>query len=175
MLVAIRFKIEILRYLLQALIADAFYVFLHETVIDTPLDAGGAHGSLLGAGRDLMGVQIMQSKLIDQRLFDFFMQDQKPVGLHGAAAELERFWHVPVDIDDFSVKAIAGEIGNVVLAIELFDAAHDGVERAFHHQAGNVPFRQPQPFVRSSRMTKLERHGFTPRGWSRSRRYKSPS
>jgi hypothetical protein len=52
-----------------------------------PLDAEDAHGGLLGAGRDLMGVQIVQAELIDQRLLDFFVQDEKAIGLNRAAVD----------------------------------------------------------------------------------------
>ena len=80
-LVAIGLGIEIVRHFGQPLVADALDVFLHETVIVAPGDAGGAHRRLLGAGRDLMGVQIMQAELVDQRLLDLFVQDEKAVGL----------------------------------------------------------------------------------------------
>src|ERR1700734_3435866 len=71
-----------------------------------------------------------------------------------------------VDIDRVAVETVARQIGNIVLAIELLDAAHDGVERPVHHQAGYIPIRQPEPLMRSGRMAKIERHGsaFSGRG-----------
>src|SRR6266403_1681643 len=61
MLVAIGFGIEIGRHIRQALVAGALDVFLHEPVIGPPRYAGGAHRRLLGASRDLVGMQVMQA------------------------------------------------------------------------------------------------------------------
>jgi hypothetical protein len=104
-------------------------------------------------------MQIVKTELIDQRLFDFFMEDEKPVGLDGAATEFERVRHVAIDIDRLAVKAVAGEIWNVVLAIQLFDAPHDRIDGAVHHQAGDVPLRQLELSVRGGGMANIERHG----------------
>ncbi len=84
-------SVEIVGNFGQPLVADALDVFLHETVVVAPFDPGGAHRGLLGARRDLMRVQIVQTELVDQRLFDFFVQDEKAVGVDGAAAKFERF------------------------------------------------------------------------------------
>ena len=133
-------------------------MLLHEAIVIPPFDAGGTHGCLLGAGRDLMSVQIVQAELIDQRLLDFFVEDEKAIGLDGAATKFERPRHVPVDIDRLAVEAVAGQIGNVVLAVEFPDPPHDRVQRALHHQARDIPFRQSQLVVRSRRVAKIERH-----------------
>src|SRR5262249_31725593 len=88
-----------------------------------------------------------------------------------AAAELERLRHVAVDVDRLAVLAVAGEIGDVVVAVEVLDAANDGVERAIEHQARDIPFGQAQLPVRSFgvavilawvgllRLRRLARHG----------------
>jgi hypothetical protein len=89
MLVTIGLGIEVARYLVKLFIADAFDVFLHETVVVAPLDAGSAHGCLLCTGRNLVGVQIVQPELIDQRLLDLLVQDKKPIGVDHAAFEFE--------------------------------------------------------------------------------------
>ena len=65
-LVAIGLKVEVGGHLGQPLVADALDVFLHEAVVIAPTDAGRTHRRLLGAGGDLMGVQIVQVELVDQ-------------------------------------------------------------------------------------------------------------
>ena len=72
-LVAVRFGIEILRQLGKPLVADTLDVLLHEPVVVAPVDAGGEHSRMLGAGGDLMSVKVMQPELIDQRLFHLLM------------------------------------------------------------------------------------------------------
>src|ERR1700730_9245272 len=79
---------------------------------------------LLGACGDLMGVKVMQPELIDQRLFHLLVKNEKAVGADRARLEFERSRHMPVDVDGLAVLAVAGEIGNVVPAIEL-DATQD--------------------------------------------------
>ena len=110
MLVAERFKVKIPRHFAKAFVADGFDMLLHEAIVIPPFDAGGTHGGLLGAGRDLMGVQIVQAELIDQRLLDFFVEDEKAIGLDRAATKFERPRHVPVDIDRLAVEAVAGRV-----------------------------------------------------------------
>ena len=66
--------------------------------------------------------------------------------------------HVAVDVDGLAVVAVAGEIRNVVIAVELLDPPHDGVERAIDHQARDVPFGHPELLVRGFRVAKIERH-----------------
>ena len=63
-------------------------VFLHEAVVVAPGDAGRAHGRLLGARRDLMGMQVMQAELVDQRLLHLLMEDEEAVGVDGAARDI---------------------------------------------------------------------------------------
>ena len=142
----------------EPLIADLLDVLLHEAIVVAPADAGGADRRLLGPGGDLMSMQVMQVELIDQRLLDLLMQDEKAVGVDLAPAEFHRLGHVPIDIDRLSVLAVAGQIGDVVGAIELLDPAHDGVERAIEHQARDEPFGDPELLVRGLRVTKVERH-----------------
>ena len=86
-----------------------------------------------------MGVQVMQAELVDQRLLDLLVQNQETIGINFAAAKLHRARHVAVDIDGLAVVAVAGEIGDVVFAIECLDPPHDGIERAIQHQARDVP------------------------------------
>ena len=162
MLVAVGLEVEVGGHLLEPLVADPLHVFLHEAVIVVPADARGPHRRLLGAGGDLVGMQIMQVELVDQRLLHLLMQDEKAVGVDLAAAIAPRRRHVPVDIDGLAVVAVAGEVGHVVPAIDLPGAAHHRVERAVHHQARDVPFRNPKLFVGSPRMTIIERHGPSP-------------
>ena len=138
-LVAIGLEIEIGGNLAQPLVADALDVLLHEAVVVAPANAGGAHRRLLGAGGDLVGVQVMQAELVDQRLLDLLVQDQKSIGVDLAAAKRHRARHVAVDIDGLAVVAVAGEIGDVVLAVEVLDPAHHRIERAVQHQARHVP------------------------------------
>ena len=119
MLVTIGLSVEVTGYLAKAFIADAFDALLHETIVITPFEASSAHGCLFGTRRNLVGMQIMQPKLIDQRLLDLFVQDKKTVGVDRAAFEFERCRHVAIDVDRLTVEAIAGKIRNVVLAIKL--------------------------------------------------------
>jgi hypothetical protein len=88
-LVAVGLLVEVRRHAREPLIAEVLHVFLHETVVVAPIDAGRAHGGLFGPRRDLMRVQIMQVESIDQRLFHFLVEDEKPVGLNHAAAKSE--------------------------------------------------------------------------------------
>jgi len=115
------------------------------------------------AGRNLMRMKIVQAELIDQRLLDFFMQDEKTVGLDAAAAIFEGARHVSVDIDGLAVQAVAGEIRNIVRSVEFLDAPRHRVQRAIHHQARYIPFRHSKPLVRGRRMAKIERHGIRPK------------
>ena len=118
MFVAIGLRVEVTGYLAKAFIADAFDKFLHEPIVVAPFEASSAHSCLFGTRRNLVRMQIMQPKLIDQRLLDLFVQDKKTVGVDRAAFEFERCWHVAIDVDRLTVEAIAGKIRNVVLAIK---------------------------------------------------------
>src|SRR5262249_14453882 len=79
----------------------------------------------------------------------------------------------------FAVVAVAGEIRNVVLAIELLGPTHHRVERAIHHQGRDVPLGQLQLFVRGVRMAEMQRHRAPPCGrWatgSSRRRWQCPA
>ena len=116
-LVPVRFAIEVSGNFGQPFIADDFDVFLHEVVIVAPTDPGRAYRRLFGPRGDLMRMQIVQAELIDQRLFDFLVEDEKPVGFDDTPVEFERLRHVPIDIDYLAVEAVARQIGNVVLAV----------------------------------------------------------
>ena len=140
------------------IVADLLDVFLHEPVVVAPFDSGRAHGGLLGARRDLMRMEVMQVELIDQGFLDFLVQDQEAIGVDVPSAVAQRRRHVAVDVDRLAVPAVAGEVGDVVLAIEILDPAHHRIERPVHHQARNVPFRQPQLLVRSVHMTEVPGH-----------------
>jgi hypothetical protein len=72
-LVAIGLSIEVAGYLTKAFIADVFDKFLHEPVVVAPFEASSAHGRLFGTRRNLVGMQIMQPELIDQRLLDLLV------------------------------------------------------------------------------------------------------
>ena len=109
-----------------------------------------------------MGVEVMQAELIDQRLLDLLVQDEKAIGVDLAAAEFEELRHVTVDIDRLAVEAVAGEVGNIVAAVEFLDAPADRIERAIHHQARDVPFRQPELLMRGGGMAIIKRHGEDP-------------
>src|ERR1700692_4835400 len=109
-----------------------------------------------------MGVEVVQAELVDQCLLDLLMQDEKAIGVDLAAAEFEELRHVTVDVDRLAVEAVAGEIGNIVAAVEFLDAPADRIERAIHHQARDVPFRPPELFVRGGGMTIIKRHGKGP-------------
>src|SRR6266542_4384311 len=89
-----------------------------------PLNSWPSFGyTRLGAARDLVGMEIMQVQLIDQRLLDLLVQDEEGIGLDLAALIAKRFRHVPVDVDRLAIPAVAGEVRNIVLAIEVLDAA----------------------------------------------------
>src|SRR5580704_16584115 len=118
-----------------------------------------------------MRMQIMQAELIDERLLDFFMENEEAVGVDGTAAKLEELWHVAVDVNGLAVEAVAGEIGNIVLAVEIFHAPADRIERAVHHQARNIPLRQSEFLVWSGRMAIVERHDDCPLKRRRYRQY----
>jgi ABC-type uncharacterized transport system ATPase subunit len=65
-----------------------------------------------------MGVQIVQVETVDQGLLHLFVQDQVTVGVDISAVITERRRHVTVDIDGLAVLAVAGEVRDVVFAIE---------------------------------------------------------
>jgi hypothetical protein len=119
-LVAVRFGVKVGRHLCETLAGVALHVLLHKSVIGAPGNAGGAYSCLLRPCRNLMGMQIMQTKLIDQRLLDLLVEDKKAVRLDHAAAELERFWHVPVDVNRPAIQTVAGEIGMSCLRSKFF-------------------------------------------------------
>src|SRR5439155_327549 len=89
-------------------------------------------GRDIDTDRYLVCVQVMQVELIDQRFFNLLMQNQIAVGVDVAAVVMHHLRHVPVDVDGLAVSAVAGEIGDIVLAVEILDAAHDRIERAVH-------------------------------------------
>src|SRR5690349_15364518 len=109
-----------------------------------------------------MGVQIVQAKLIDQRLLHLLVQDEVAVGVDVAAAIAHRLRHVPVDVDDLAIAAVAREIWNVVLPVDCLRPPHDRIKRTVHHQVRNVPFGNAQLLVRRVRMAMVERHRITP-------------
>src|SRR5436190_22222824 len=102
-LVAIGLQIEVGGHFPQPLVADVLDVLLHEAVVVAPADAGGAHRRLLGPRGDLVGMQIVQIELIDQRLLHLLVQDQIAVGVDLAAVVLHRLWHVAVDVNGLAV------------------------------------------------------------------------
>src|SRR5580658_5167303 len=106
-----------------------------------------------------MGVLIMEVELIDQRLLDFFMQQEIAVDLNLAALVEEAARQMTVDIDPLAVGAVAREIGNVVRAVDSADAAGDRVERAVQHQARHVSIGQAQALMGADGMTATGRHG----------------
>ncbi len=151
-LVAIRLEIEVVGNLGQPLVAHLLHIFLHEAIVIAPGDSGGPHRGLFGPRRDLMGVQVMQVQLIDQRLLDLFMEQQKAIGIDLAALVFHLARQMTIDVDRLAVLGIAGHIRNVVLAIELLDPARHGIERAIHHQARDIPVRHAEPLMRRGRM-----------------------
>src|SRR5208282_946673 len=161
-LVAIGLQVEILRHFGEALVTDAFDVSLHESIVVVPRDAGRAYGCLLGTRGNLMGVKIVQPELVDQRLLNLLMQDEVAIGVDRAPVEFEGLRHMTVDIDRLAVQAVAREIGNVVLAVELLYAPTNRIERAVHHDIRDVPLRQFEFLVRGRGMAKIERHGVDP-------------
>src|SRR5262249_23817790 len=157
-LVAIGLKIKVGGNLAQALVADSLDVFLHEAVIVAPAQPGSAHGRLFGARSNLVRMQIMQPELIDQRLFHLFMQDQEAIGIHVATFDLQSARHMAIDVDSLPVDAVTREVRDIVIAIELLDSPHNGVERAVEHQVGNVQLWKSQFLMRRFGMAKLKRH-----------------
>ena len=77
--------------------------------------------------------------MVDQRLLNFLMQDEKPVSIYLLLLVLERPGHVTINVDRSAVLALAGEVRDVVGPVDLFDTTHDGVEGAVHHQVRNEP------------------------------------
>ena len=96
----------------------ALNVLLHETIVVAPAYPGSPDRRLLRARGDLVGVQIVQAELVDQGFLDLLVQDQKSIGRRLAAAKLHAARHVAVDIDGLAVVAVAGEVGNIVRAVE---------------------------------------------------------
>src|SRR5262249_18100763 len=92
----------------------------------------------LRAERDLMGVQIMEPKLVEERLLDDLMGREKAVGEDAASVENEGFRHVPVDIDRAPVPAVASEIGDVVSAVDLADARFERCDQVEESVVGDV-------------------------------------
>ena len=159
MLVAIGLEIEIVGQLGQPLVAHRLDVLLHEAVVSAPRDAVGAHRRLLGARRDLVRVLIVEIEMVDQRLLDLLVQQQIAVDRDVAAAIAERRRQMAVDVDAFAVEAVAGEIGNVVLAVDRTDAARERVERAVEHQARDISVGNAQLLMRGDRVAAILRHG----------------
>src|SRR5215470_12129455 len=69
---------------------------------------------------------------------------------------------MPVDIDGVAVQAVAGEIRDVMLTVEMLHPSHDCVECAIHHQGGYVPLRHAELLVRGFRMTEIQWHCASP-------------
>jgi len=61
----------------------------------------------------------VQVELIDKRLLDLLVQDQEAVGVDLASAKFHGARHVAVDVDGFAVIAVAREIRDVMLAVEI--------------------------------------------------------
>jgi hypothetical protein len=75
----------------------------------------------------------MEVELVDHSLLHFLMQNEETVGFDVSIPVLECLWHMAINVDDRTVHTVASEIGNIVFAVELLDAPHDGVERALQH------------------------------------------
>src|ERR1700680_4636207 len=56
---------------------DFLLVLLHEALISPPGYSGGFHRVALGANRNLVGVQIVQAQLIEERLLDYLVHEEK--------------------------------------------------------------------------------------------------
>src|SRR5271154_3064126 len=127
--VAIGFQIEVRGQHGQALVAHPLDVGLHEPVVGAPRDSIRANRGFLGASRDLVSVLIVQRELVDQRLLDFFVQQQVAIDWNRTPLVEKSLGQVAVNIDALAVEAVAGEIGNVVAAVDAADAPRGGVKR----------------------------------------------
>jgi hypothetical protein len=52
-----------------------------------------------------------------------------------APAKLHCARHVAVNINRLAVLAVAGEIRDIVVVVELLDSSHDRIQRTIKHQA----------------------------------------
>ena len=83
-------------------------------------------------------MQIMQSKLVEERLFDHLMGDQEAVGAHPSFADEKRARHVSINEHRAAVAAVAGEIRNVVAAVDTPEALTKCRNDFKHDLAGDV-------------------------------------
>ena len=101
-------------------------------------------GRLLRSRGDLMGVQIVEIQLIDQRLLDFLMQQQEPVGVDLAALVL-RATSVRRILDQQQI-VLSGDLAQAALAVDIVAVLGAvAVLGGFVHGVGHLrPFHFPQ-------------------------------
>jgi hypothetical protein len=87
------------------------------------------HGGLLNTGRNLMRMEVVEIELVDHRFLHFFMQDEEAVCFDCSALLFERRRHMAVDVNDRAVYVVACKVGNIVFAVEFFEASNDRVKR----------------------------------------------
>src|SRR6202023_3870735 len=56
---------------------DLLLVLLHEALISPPGYSGGFHRVAFGANRNLVGMQVMEAQLVEERLLDDLMHEEK--------------------------------------------------------------------------------------------------
>jgi hypothetical protein len=145
-LVPIRREIEIVRYPHDLFLFDWPLIAFHETLIDKPGNPHRLDRIAFGANGDLMGVEVMQAQFVKQRFFDDLVGEQKWVDAHGLGQLAKRLRQMAIDEDGMTVGAVAGDVGNIVLAAHSPDPPADRSDNVEQNRIINI-FRLVPDFL----------------------------
>src|SRR5712675_445541 len=93
-------------------------VLLHKSLIGPPGNSCRLHRIALCPNSYLMGMQIMQSQFVDQRLFDNFVDKQKRFHPHGLQQPTKCARQMAVDKHRMSINAVPCNVGDIVSTID---------------------------------------------------------
>src|SRR5437868_4979388 len=100
-----------------------FLMFFHEPLICPPGHSGRLYRIPLRAHCYLMRVKIMQPQLVEQRLLNDLMREEERLDAHRAHQPAKAARQMPIDKDRMSVYAVAGNVRDIIIAVDYADAA----------------------------------------------------
>src|SRR4051794_21241694 len=111
---------------------------LHEALVSPPGDPGRLNGIALRTRCNLLSMQIMQPQFIKQRLLDDLVREQEWLDSYGLQQPAESPREMTIYEDRMAVAAGAGNVRNVVFAIDDPDPAAYGLDDVEEDSLVNV-------------------------------------
>jgi hypothetical protein len=124
--VAVRRQVEIFRNFLEPLRFDDLLVSFDEPLVRVPGNASALHGRPLRPRCNLVGMEIVQSKLVEECFFNNLMREKEWLDTHSSRPGAERARQMSVDEDRLRIDAVAGHIGDIMAVV---DRAHPAAKR----------------------------------------------